>query len=186
MKFNRLVIAGLMVLAVASVFALGGCTSESTRAVLTVVSLNGGSTYYSDLLNEADTAKIFIPVDEIKVTLGNIPNDGGPPLAPGSPFSEIVVTGYTVTYSNGVFSPVTGGMSLRIPSGGTAEGTITISDPSEKAALLGSYSGTITSIATITFSGYNRINGSNNGDGVSAFGKLTVQVDNFGDQDIAN
>jgi len=183
MKFNRLVLAGLMVLTVASVFALGGCTSESTRAVLTVESLNGGSTYYSDVINEADSNKIFIPVDEIAVTLGNIPNDGGAPLAPGSPFSEIVVTGYTVTYSNGVFSPITGGMSLRIPSGGTAEGTITISNPSEKAAYI-SYPGSITSIATITFTGYNRINGSNNGDHVSAFGKLTVQVDNFGDEDV--
>ena len=183
MKCNRLVLAGLMVLAVASIFALGGCTSESTRAVLTVVSLNGGHTYYSDVLNEADSTKIFIPVDEIPFVLGNIPNDGGAPLEPGSPFSEIVVTGYTVSYSNGVFSPISGGLSLRIPSGGTGAGTITISSPSEKGAYIGAPS-TITSTATITFTGYNRINGSNNGDTVSAFGTLTVQVDNFGDEDV--
>jgi len=182
MKFNRLAVAGLMVLAVASVFLLSGCTDESTRAVLTVVDLNTGNTYYSDLINEADSAKTFIPVDEIKFTLGNIQNDGGGPLAPGTPFSEIVVTGYNVTYSPAIYSPVTGGLALRIPSGGTVEGTIAISDLAEKAGL--PLSTATTTIATITFSGYNRINGSNNGDGVSGFGKLTVQVANFGDTNV--
>ncbi len=184
MRWNRAVLAGVALAVGTALFSLGGCTSESSRAVLTVVSLNDGNTYYSDLINEADTAKIFIPVDEIPFKLGNIPNDGQAPLAPGSPFSEIVVTGYSVTYDNGVYSPISGGLSLRIPSGGTVEGTVTISNPSEKAALLGSLTSTVTSIATITFTGYNRINGSNNGDWVSAFGRLTVQVDNFGDTDV--
>ncbi len=185
MKFNRLVLAGALVLAVSSVFILSGCTDESTRSVLTVVSVNDGSTYYSDLINEADTAKIFIPVDEVKVTLGNVPHDGSAPLAPGEPFSEIVVTGYSVTYTNSIFTPVTGGMNLRVPSGGTAEGTITISNPSEKAALLGTLTSTATGTANITFTGYVRTSG-NFGDYVTATGNLTVQVDNFGDADVGN
>jgi hypothetical protein len=182
MKWNRVVLLG--VLAMAAALVLTGCTSTSSRAVLTVVSLNDGHTYYSDLINEADSQHVFIPVDEIKVTLGNIQNDGGAALDPGSPFSEIVVTGYTVTYNPPVFSPVTGGMNLRVPSGGTAEGTITISNPSEKAALLTTLTSTATSTATIKFTGYNRINGSNNGDRVDATGAITVQVDNFGDSDV--
>ncbi len=176
----------LVLLTVAATLGMSGCTSESSRAVLTVVSLNEGNTYYSDLINEADSMHIFIPVDQIAVKLGNIQNDGGAPLAPGSPFSEIVVTGYSVTYTPAVFAPITGGMNLRVPSGGEAEGSITISNPSEKAALLGTLSSTATATATITFTGYNRINGSNNGDGVSAVGRLTVQVDNFGDSDVNN
>jgi len=174
----------LVLLTVAASLGMSGCTDESSRAVLTVVSLNGGNTYYSDLINEADSMHVYIPVDEIAVELGNIPNDGGTPLAAGSPFSEIVVTGFSVTYTPAVFAPVSGGMNLRVPSGGTAEGSITISNPSEKAALLGSLSTTATATATITFTGYNRINGANNGDHVTAVGRLTVQVDNFGDADV--
>jgi hypothetical protein len=173
----------LAMLTVAATLGMSGCTDESSRAVLTVVSLNEGNTYYSDLINEADSMHIFIPVDQIAVTLGNIQNDGGAPLAAGTPFSEIVVTGYSVAYTPAVFSPVTGGMTLRIPSGGSAEGSITISSPSEKGALLSSLSSTATTTATITFTGYNRINGGSNGDHVTAVGRLTVQVDNFGDSD---
>lgn len=182
MKWNRAVLLG--VLAAAALLVVGGCTSQSSRAVLTVVSVNDGHTYYSDLINEADSQHVYIPVDEVKVTLGNIQNDGGAPLDPGSPFSEIVVTGYSVTYNPPVFTPISGGMNLRIPSGGTVEGTITISNPSEKAALLSTLTSTATSTATINFSGYNRINGSSNGDGVSAVARLMVQVDNFGDNDV--
>lgn len=174
----------LVMLAVAATLGMSGCTDESSRAVLTVVSLNEGNTYYSDLLNEADSMHIFIPVDQVAVELGNIQNDGGAPLEPGSAFSEIVVTGYSVVYTPAIFSPISGGMNLRIPSGGTAEGSITISNPSEKGALLGSLSSTATATATITFTGYNRINGASNGDDVTAIGRLTVQVDNFGDSDV--
>jgi len=182
MKWIRVVPAGIAMLAVGALFFLGGCTDESSRAVLTVVSLNDGNAFYSDIINEADSQHIYIPVDAVKFTLGNIPNDGGAPLAAGSPFSEIVVTGYNVTWQNGTFSPISGGLSLRIPSGGTVDGSITLDSPSEKASYYGTLN-TITDIATVTFFGYNRINGSNNGDQVSAFGKLTVQVDNFGDND---
>jgi len=174
----------LVLLTVAASLGMSGCTDESTRAVLTVVNLNEGNTYYSDLINEADSMHIYIPVDQIAVELGNIQNDGGAPLEASAPFSEIVVTGYSVTYTPAVFTPITGGMTLRIPSGGTAEGSITISNPSEKGALLGSLSSTATTTATITFTGYNRINGSTNGDAVSAIGRITVQVDNFGDEDV--
>ena len=183
MKWNRAMLAGIGLVGVAALFVLGGCTSSSTRSDLTVVTINGGATYYSDLINEADTAHIFIPVDQVTVKFGNHPHDGSAPLTPGSGFSEIVVTGYSVTYSNGVFSPLSGGMNIVVPSGGTVDAAITISNPSEKAALLGSLTSTVTSTATITFTGYVRTTG-NFGDGVSAAGNLTVQVDNFGDSDV--
>lgn len=183
MKWNRAVLAGIVLMGVAAIFVLGGCTGQSTRSDLTVVSINDGSTYYSDLINEADTAKIFIPVDQVTVKLGNQPHDGGAPLAPGTGFSEIVVTGYTVTYNNGVFSPISGGMNVVVPSGGTADAAITINNPSEKAALLSSLTSTVTSTATIEFTGFARATGYV-GDGVTGTGYLTVQVDNFGDSDV--
>ena len=169
----------LALLAVAGSFAIGGCTDESSRNTLTVISINKGNSFASDLINEADTSKIFIPVDIVPVELGNIPNGGGDPIAPGDPFSEIVVTGYTVTYANGIYSPVSGGMNLRVPSGGTASGSIALSNIADKAALPLWTASTTT--ATVRFTGYNYSNGIRNGDSVWAEATITVQVANFGD-----
>src|SRR5262245_43718222 len=166
-------------LAIAGAFAIGGCTDESSRNTLTVVTINDGNAFASDLLNEADTAQVFIPVDQVEVTLGNIPNGGGDPIAPGEPFSEIVVTGYTVTYS-GVYGTVTGGMNLRVPSGGTASGSIALSNIADKAALPLNMAATTT--ATVRFTGYNYSNGYRSGDKVWAEGTITVQIANFGDE----
>lgn len=180
MKWNRAVLLGL--LAVSAVVVLAGCTSESSRNVLTVVSMNGGHVYFSDLLSDSGA----VVADAAKVTFGNIPNDGGTPLAPGSPFSEIVLTGYTVTYDNGTYPPVTGGLTVRVPSGGTTDATVALSNISQKAAIALANPGLATSdIARVTFTGYNRINGSNNGDQVHANASLTVEIANFKDADVA-
>ncbi len=171
----------LTVLTAVAAIGMTGCTDESSRNQLTVVSVNEGNTYFSDLLNVVDPLNPFIPVDQVKMTLGNTPNGGGTPLEPNTPFSEIVVTGYTVTYDNGIFSPVTGGLNLRIQSGQTVDGTITLSESGEKGAL--SVAGSVTTTARIHFTGYNYINGANNGDKVFADAALTVQVGDFGDTD---
>ena len=170
----------LALLAIAGAFAIGGCTDESSRNTLTVVTINDGNAFASDLLDESDTSKVFIPVDQVEVTLGNIPNGGGNPVAVDQPFSEIVVTGYTVTYANGIYSPVSGGLNLRVPSGGTASGSIALSNLADKAALPLWTASTTT--ATVHFTGYNYINGVRNGDAVWAEANVTVQVANFGDQ----
>lgn len=180
MKWNRAVLLGL--LAAAALLVVAGCTSESSRNVLTVVSVNSGKVYFSDLLSDSGA----VVADAAKVTFGNITNDGGAPLAPGSPFSEIVVTGYTVTYDNGTYPPVTGGLTVRVPSGGTTDASIALSNIAQKAAIALGNPGLATSdVARITFTGYNRINGSNNGDTVHANANLTVEVANFKDADVA-
>jgi len=171
----------LAVLTIGVLLGMSGCTDLSSRNTLTVNSVNGGNSYFSDLINVIDPLNPFIPVDQVKVELGNIRNGGGDPIKAGAPFSEILVTGYTVTYDNGIFSPVVGGMNTRVSSGGTNEATIILSDSGEKGALLG-MSGTVTTIARIHFTGYNYINGSNNGDLVTADASLTVQVGDFGDK----
>lgn len=172
----------LVLLALVALLGMGGCTDESTRAILTVVEVNEGRVFFSDLINEADTAKIFIPVDEAIVTFGNIQNDGGAPLEPGAPFSEIIVTGYSVTYDNGIYSPVSGGMNVRVPSGSTAEATIALSSLAEKASL--PLNTAVTTTARLTFTGFVHTNGGNNGDAVTARANMTVQVANFGDTDV--
>jgi hypothetical protein len=183
MKSNRAVLAGMVMCAVTALLFIGGCTSMSTRADLHVDSVNDGATYYSDLINEADSLKPFIPVDQVTVKFSNVQHDGGQPVAPGSGFDEIIVDHYSVTYNNSIFSPLDGGMNVVVPSGGTAEAAITISNPSEKAALLGTITTTVTATARIDFTGWVRTTG-NDGERVSATAYLTVQVDNFGDSDV--
>ena len=171
----------LVVLTIGALLGMSGCTDVSSRNSLTVNSVNKGNAYFSDLYNILDPLKPFIPVDQVLVEFGNIRNGGGAPLEAGAPFSEILVTGYTVTYDNGIFSPVTGGMNSRVSSGGTATASIILSDSGEKGALLG-MTGTVTTIARIHFTGYNYINGSNNGDLVTADASLSVQVGDFSDK----
>lgn len=183
MKWNRAVLAGMVMTAVTALLFIGGCTDMSTRADLHVDSVNDGATYYSDLINEADSLKPFIPVDQVTVKFSNVQHDGSAPVAPGSGFDQIIVDHYSVTYNNGIFSPLDGGMNVVVPSGGTAEAAITISNPSEKAALLGTITTTVTATARIDFTGWVRTTG-NNGERVSATAYLTVQVDNFGDSDV--
>jgi hypothetical protein len=181
MKTLRLL--ALAALATVGLLAMGGCTDQSTRAILTIQSINDGASYFSDLINEADTAHVFIPVDMVTMKLGNIQNDGGVPLAPNSPYSTIVLTGYSVVFDNGIYSPVSGGLSGMVSSGGTTEVAIILTNSSEKGALLGSMTGTVTTTARIRVTGFVQANGGNNGDAVVAVGALTVQVGNFGDSD---
>jgi hypothetical protein len=169
----------LAALAIGAMLGMSGCTDLSSRNSLTVVSVNEGNSYFSDLINVIDPLKPFIPVDQVKVQFGNIRNGGGAPLEAGAPFSEILVTGYTVTYDNGIFSPVTGGLNCRVSSGSTGDATIILSDSGEKGSL--AISGTVTTIARIHFTGYNYVNGSSNGEGVFANASLSVQVGDFGD-----
>lgn len=170
----------LAVLTIGAMLGMSGCTDLSSRNVLIVNSVNGGNAYLSDLINVIDPLNPFVPVDHVVVEFSNMRNGGGDPIKAGQPFSEIVVTGYTVTYDNGIFSPVVGGLNVRVSSGGTNQASILLSDSGEKAALVG-MSGTVTTIARIHFTGYNYINGSNNGDLVTADAALSVQVGDFSD-----
>jgi hypothetical protein len=172
----------VVALALVAAYLLSGCTDDATRNTLTVVSVNDGNTFFSDLINTADSTKPYIPVDEVAVTFGNIPNGGGQPLAPDAPYARIVVTGYTVTYQNGVYSPVSGGLNVEVLSGETADGTITLNNSGEKAALLSTLGGTVTTTANIHFTGYNYVNGYNNGEPLWADAAITVQVGDFGDE----
>ena len=69
MKWTRAVLAGMAMAGVTALIFVGGCTSTSTRADLVVESVNNGGPFFSDLINEADTAKVFIPVDKVVVEL---------------------------------------------------------------------------------------------------------------------
>jgi hypothetical protein len=181
MKMIRLL--ALAALTTVALLGVGGCTDYSTRAILTIQSVNDGDAYFSDLINEADSLNPFIPVDIVPMKLGNIQNDGGPPLAAGAPFADITLTSYTVTYDNGIYAPVNGGLSGHVTSGGTTLVSIILANSSDKGALIG-MGGTVTTTARITVRGFVQANGANNGEPVVGIGALTVQVGNFGDSDV--
>jgi len=176
MKTLRLL--ALAALAGIALLAIGGCTDTSTRSFLTVVSVNDGHVFYSDLVSDSGT----VVADEAKIQLGNIPADGGTPLAPGTPYSEIVVTGYSVTYDNGIYPPYSGGLTLRIPQGETVEGSIALSDLGAKASVPTNIASATT--ARIKVTGFVQANGPNNGDKVEALASVPVQVANFKDSDL--
>lgn len=168
----------LAALATIVLLGMSGCTSTSTRAVLTVESVNGGGVFYSDLVSDSGT----VVADQAKIVFGNIQNDGGAPLAPDSPFSTIVVTGYTVTYDDGIYPPVSGGLTARVPSGGTAEVSIAMSDLGAKASV--PLTTSVSTTARLKFTGFVLTNGGNNGDGVTALASVPVVVANFKDSDV--
>ena len=168
----------LATVALVAAFGMSACTDESSRHLLTVVNVNDGNVYFSDLLTDSGG----VVADAAVVTFGNIPNGGGEPLGPGEPFSVIIVTGYTVTYDNGVYPPYTGGLTVRVPSGGTVEAAIGLSDIGAKASVNPNLATSTT--ARIVFTGYNETYGVANGEGVEARASLSVQVANFKDEDI--
>lgn len=168
----------LTALAAVVLLGMSGCTSTSTRSILTVNSVNGGGVFYSDLVSDSG----LVVADQASVEFGNIQNDGGAPLEPGSPFSEIVVTGYTVTYDNGIYPPVTGGLTARVPSGGTAEAAIAMSDLGAKSLV--PLNTAVSTTARIKFTGFVLTNGGNNGDNVTALASVPVVIANFKDSDV--
>jgi len=176
MKTVKVVVLALA--ALGALAALNGCTDTSTRNILQVVNVNDGKVYYSDLVSDSGT----VVADEVKITVTSTPNAGTPALAPGTPFSQIILTGYTVTFDNGVYPPVTGGLTGIVNSGEEATISLALSDLGAKASVPTSTA--VSTTARITISGFNHINGGNNGDGVSALANLPVQIANFKDSDI--
>jgi hypothetical protein len=176
MKTVKVVVLALA--ALGALAALNGCTDTSSRAILQVVNVNGGRVYYSDLVSDSGT----VVADEVKITLTSIQNAGTPALAPGTPFSQIILQSYTVTFDNGIYPPVSGGLSGIVNSGEEATFSLALSDLGAKAAV--STSTAVSTTARITIHGFNHINGGNNGDQVSAMASLPVQVANFKDSDI--
>lgn len=175
---KTLKLCGLALLALVALLGMGGCTDTSSRAILTVISVNEGNVLYSDLVSDSGT----VVADQALIEFGNIQNDGGAPLEAGAPFSDIIVTGYTVTYDNGIYPPVSGGITAHVPSGGTAEVVIAMSDLGAKASIPTNIA--VSTTARLTFTGFVHTNGGNNGDRVSAIASVPVQVANFKDDDI--
>ncbi|HSQ59642.1 MAG TPA: hypothetical protein VLT84_04335 [Acidobacteriota bacterium] len=160
--------------------ALNGCTDTSSRTILQVVSVNDGRVYYSDLVSDSGT----VVADEVPLLVTSRPNSGTAPLSPDDPMSQIILTGYTVTFDNGVYPPISGGVSGIVYSGEETEISIALSNIAVKSSLPVNLATSTT--ARITLNGFNHINGGNNGDRVSAIASLPVQVANFKDSDITD
>jgi hypothetical protein len=170
----------LALAALGALAALNGCTDTSSRTILQVVSVNDGRVYYSDLVSDSGT----VVADEVPMLVTSRPNSGAAPLSPDDPMSQIILTGYTVTFDNGIYPPVSGGVTGIVYSGEETEISIALSSLAAKAALSTSIATSTT--ARIRLTGYNMINGGRNGDAVDAQASLPVQVANFKDSDITD
>ena len=176
MKTVKVVVLALA--ALGALAALNGCTDESSRAILQVVNVNDGKVYYSDLVSDSG----LVVADEVKITATSTPNAGTPALAPGTPFSQIILTDYTVAFDNGIYPPFSSGLTVIINSGEATTFTIALTDLGAKASLPTNIA--VGTTARITIHGFNHLNGGNNGDRVTATASVPVQIANFKDSDV--
>jgi hypothetical protein len=104
----------------------GGCADdESTRSVVTVVSINNNMPLQSDVRDAGETlldpSDDSIADDVVEVTMANYPHDPALDLKPGYPFGDVIFTSYKVTFvaenGNGnAPSGFTGTMYLKVPN----------------------------------------------------------------------
>jgi hypothetical protein len=121
---------GLRLAAVAAcalpIVLAGGCADdESTRSVVTVVSINNNMPLQSDIRDAGedllDPTDDSIMDDVVEVTMSNYPHDSALDLKPGYPFGDVIFTSYKVTFiaenGNGnAPAGFTGTMYLEVPN----------------------------------------------------------------------
>jgi len=154
-----------------------GCDKDSTytqRTVIFVSSINEGSPFTSDVLDQGDslyytdssvykTVDDYVNEDFVTVTFTNRPYSGIVDVSDGS-LGDFLITGYEVEYdprTSGIpVQPFSGNTSILVPANSTVEAMILIvpfRDKTDNAAPLWGirYTGTeIMSNATIKFHGH--------------------------------
>ncbi len=120
-------LAALAAFALSIALAVGCAEDDSTRSVVTVVSINSNMPLESDVRDTSSTSSgspnVTITDDIVEVTMANYPHDTALDLKPGYPFGDVVFTAYTVTFVglNGTAPPgFTGSMYLKVPNAQSA------------------------------------------------------------------
>jgi hypothetical protein len=118
-------LAALAAFAFVMLFAGGCADDESTRSVVTVVSINDNRPLQSDVRDLGDDpydmSDDSIMDDVVEVTLANYPHDEALNLVPGMPFGDVIFTEYNVTFirdddDGPAPAPFTGAMYLKVPN----------------------------------------------------------------------
>jgi hypothetical protein len=110
-----------------------GCSDESSpRSVVTVDTINQSQVLDSDVYNNGEdkisgTDDDFIVEDQVSIVIRNRPHDAILSIKPNGPFSTVVFNRYEVRFQGDEsLAPLIGSLHLRVASGGTASGVVTI------------------------------------------------------------
>lgn len=119
--------------------AASGCSDdESPRSVVSIDQMNGSQTLDCDVYNNGEdkqfgTEDDFIIEDQIPVVVRNRVHDGGLNIRANGPFSAVVFYRYEVRFQGDESLPtIFGAMHLRVLSGSTGTGEITVIPASYK------------------------------------------------------
>ncbi|MBM3286106.1 MAG: hypothetical protein FJY88_01965 [Candidatus Eisenbacteria bacterium] len=166
-----------------------GCSDDSApRSSVNIESINGNEVLDSDVYNNGDdgepgTDDDFIVEDQVPIVLRNRPHDAGLSMRANGPFGAVVLNRYSVRLPSELELPnISGGLYLRIPSGSTAIGEVTVipaeykqAPPLDQLAYLG---GEIRFTAEITLYGVEE----DSREEVVVKGSLPVHCANWGDE----
>lgn len=110
-----------------------GCSDESSpRSVVTIDQINGNQTLDCDVYNNGEDQQFgtdddFIVEDQIPVVVRNRVHDEGLDIRAGGPFGAVVFYRYEVRFQGDESLPtIFGAMHLRVTSGSTATGEVTV------------------------------------------------------------
>jgi len=179
----------LLLLTVLGLAGLAGCSEDSVpRSVLIIESINDNEVLDSDVYNngeddEPGTADDFVREDQVSIVIRNRPHDRVVNLDPDGPFGAVVLNRYEIRFRGDETLPaLAGAIHLRIPSGSTETGEITVIPSGYKVVpplvglLLG---GEIQLVAEITLIGEE----DDSHDRVEVKAQLPVHVANWVDPD---
>ncbi len=121
------------VLTTVLLLAAPGCSDdESARSVVTIEQINGNQTLDSDVYNNGDddeylTGDDYVVEDQIQILVRNRPHDVGLDIEGTGAFGAVVFDRYEVRFEGEeVLPPLFGAIHLRVASGSTATGEITV------------------------------------------------------------
>jgi hypothetical protein len=110
-----------------------GCSDDSEpRSVVDVETVNAGQVLDSDVYNNgadklAGTEDDFILEDQVQIVIRNRPHDSALNIRTNGPFSSVVFERYEIHFQGDeTLSPLFGSIHLRIASGATGTGIVTV------------------------------------------------------------
>ncbi len=117
----------------ALVLVAPGCSDDAApRSTVTVETINQSQVLDSDVYNNGGdklpgTDDDFIIEDQVSVLIRNRPHDAGLNIRANGPFSAVVFDRYEVRFSGDeTLAPLFGAIHLRVASGATGTGIVTI------------------------------------------------------------
>jgi hypothetical protein len=122
----------LLCLLIVGLLALNCSDDSAPRSTVTIDSINSNESLDSDVYDngkdgEPGTNDDTIYEDQVPIILRNHPHDSALNIRANGPFSAVIFTRYQIHFQGDEsLPPISDSMYLRVPSGGSATGEITI------------------------------------------------------------